>query len=203
MLEHLRVGPLKRTKVPNDSDDSNTKEKPQEQQQQQDQQPSTTNDLLNDSSNSSAIAKGNGAVLNSVDEFDNSSRISVVINDTRKRSLKEIPNGLVNVIDADKKYDPRKRYSISNGDLRGNNKSRELSPTPRMIQQQRKLSADMRARGSNSQLNDDYLMRRPVRLKSMCTNFEVYDSLHTKAMDVSILVKYLTCFSRCNKYYIM
>lgn len=185
MLEHLRMGPLKRavSREPNDSDDGKEKPPPQ-----QNQQPSTTTELLNSSSASSnptAIIKGNGAVLNSVDEVDNS-RISVVINDTRKRSLKEIPNGLVNVIDVDKKYDPRKRYSISNGDLRGSPKSRELSPTPRMIQQQRKLSADMRARGSNSQLNDDYLQRRPVRLKSICNpNFEVYDSLHTKAMDVS------------------
>lgn len=179
MLEHLRMGPLKRIKVPNDGDDSG--QKPQQQQQasqQKQEQPSTAFD-----SSSSVNAKGNGTVLSSGDEVDNS-RVSVVINDTRKKSLKEIPNGVVGIIDTDKKYDPRKRYSISNGDLRTNCKTRELSPAT-MKQQQRKLSADMRLRGSNSQLTDDYLLRRPVRLRSMCTNFEVYDSLHTKAMDVS------------------
>lgn len=179
MLEHLRA-PLKRIKVPNDGDDGGQKQQQQQQaSQQKPEQPSTAPD-----SSSSTNAKGNGAILTSADEADNS-RVSVVINDTRKKSLKEFPNGVVGIIDAEKKYDPRKRYSISNGDLRVNNKARELSPAT-MKQQQRKLSADMRLRGSNSQLTDDYLLRRPVRLRSMCTNFEVYDSLHTKAMDVSI-----------------
>lgn len=178
MLEHLRVGPLKRIKVPNDSDDGGQKQQQQQQQQKQDQPSSTAID-----SSSTMNAKGNGTVLTAAgDEVDNS-RVSVVINDTRKKSLKDYPNGVVGIIDAEKKYDPRKRYSISNGDLR-NGKIRELSPAT-MKQQQRKLSADMRLRGSNTQLTDDYLLRRPVRLRSMCTNFEVYDSLHTKAMDVS------------------
>ncbi|XP_031623820.1 nitric oxide synthase [Contarinia nasturtii] len=174
MLEHLRVGPLKRTIRPNDGDDSGQQK---QQQQQQNEQPSTTLDSCSSTMN----AKGNGAIMSSGDEVDNS-RVSVVINETRKKSLKEIPNGVVGIIDTEKKFDPRKRFSISNGDLR-NGKARELSPATTMKQQQRKLSADMRLRGSNSQLTDDYLLRRPVRLRSMCTNFEVYDSLHTKAMD--------------------
>lgn len=194
MLEHLRMGPLKRTKNTTDNDNNGQKQPDQEQQQQstpekqqQHQKPSTTMDLLN-SIRPSVMIKGNGTLLNKDDEVDNS-RISVVIDETtpRKKSLKEIPNGgIANLIENDKKFDPRKRYSIGNGDLRLNGKSRELSPSPRTVQQQRKLSTDMRLRGSNNQLTDEYLMRRPVRLRSMCTNFEVYDSLHTKAIDVSI-----------------
>lgn len=213
MLEHLRMGPLKRTKATNDaSDDGNGQkshpqqqgsESNQEKQQQQTssplphppQQQSSRQDRLSKtfdffgSCNSGVLTKGNGTILMGDDDVDNSQRISVVINETspRKKSLKEIPNGVVTMIEVDKKFDPRKRYSIGNGDLRINGKSRELSPTPRTLQQQRKLSADMRLRGSNSALTEEYLMRRPVRLKSMCTNFEVYDSLHTKAIDVSTI----------------
>lgn len=191
MLEHLRMGPLKRTKNTTDSDDNGQNQPDQEKQHQQQpqqyqQKPSTTMDLLN-SMRSSVVIKGNGTLSNNDDDVDNS-RISVAIDETtqRKKSLKDIPNGgIANMIENDKKFDPRKRYSIGNGDVRLNGKSRELSPLPRTVQQQRKLSADMRLRGSNNQLTDEYLMRRPVRLRSMCTNFEVYDSLHTKAIDVS------------------
>lgn len=210
MLEHLRVGPLKRIKVPSESSDDDQKQQQdqqqKQQQKQQEQQPTTTTvavavttaaamtttfDEL--SGTSSMNAKGNGSVVSGSDEVDNR-RVSVLINDTRKKSLKEMPNGVVGIIEADKKFDPRKRYSISNGDLRSNGKGRELSPAT-MRQQQRKLSADMRVRGSNNQLTDDYLLRRPVRLRSLCTNFEVYDSLHTKAMDVSShLIKFYVLF---------
>lgn len=180
MLEHLRVGPLKRIKIPNDSDDSGQPK--QQPEQKEGEQSSAACDVLSSSSGSTVNAKGNGTILTSGDEIDNN-RVSVVINDTRKKSLKEIPNGVVGIIDAEKKFDPRKRYSIGNGDLRANGKSRELSPAT--IKQQRKLSADMRLRGSNAQLTDDYLQRRPIRLKALGTTTEVYDSLHTKAMDVS------------------
>lgn len=186
MLEHLRVGPLKRI-MPTDTDESGQQKQQQQQQQQQkaDQQPSTA---IVSSSSSTMMAKGNGAIVSGGSDDVDNSRVSVVINDTRKKSLKEFPNGVVGIIDGEKKFDVRKRYSISNGDLRMNGKARELSPAATMKQQQRKLSADMRLRGSNSQLTDDYLLRRPVRLRSMCTNFEVYDSLHTKAMDVSTTI---------------
>lgn len=183
MLEHLRVGPLKRI-MPNDGDDGGQQKQPEQQLQQQPQQEGKQPSTALDSYSSTMNAKGNGAILTSVDEVDNS-RVSVVISDTRKKSLKEIPNGVVGILDTERKFDSRKRYSISNGDLRIDGKARELSPAATIKQQQRKLSADMRLRGSNSQLTDDYLLRRPVRLRSMCTNFEVYDSLHTKAMDVS------------------
>lgn len=181
MLEHLRVGALKRIKVPSESEDSGQRK--QEHQHQPGEQSSTTFDVLSSSSSSTLNAKGNGT-LTSGDEIDNN-RVSVVINETRKKSLKEIPNGVVGIIDAEKKFDPRKRYSIGNGDLRVNGKTRELSPAATMKQQQRKLSADMRVRGSNTQLSDDYLLRRPVRLRNVSTNSEVYDSLHSKVVDVS------------------
>lgn len=163
MLEHLRVLPLKRNKSPSDSERSaHTKEN-----QSKEDQASTASD-----------SKGNGSVMTSTEEVD---RVSVVINETRKKSLKEVPNG---VADYEKKHDVRKRYSISNGDLRSNGRTRELSPATSK-QQQRKLSADMRVRGSNSQLTDDYLQRRPVRLKHIGTKLEAYDSLHAKSIDVS------------------
>lgn len=201
MLEHLRVGPLKRIKVPSESSDDGQKQQQdqQQKQQQEQQQPTqqastatttttvvttmmtTTFDEL--SGTSSMNTRGNGSVVCGSDEIDNR-RVSVLINDTRKKSLKEMPNGVVGIIEADKKFDPRKRYSISNGDLRSNGKGRELSPATMRQQQQRKLSTDMRMRGSNNQLTDDYLLRRPVRLRSLSTNFEVYDSLHTKALDL-------------------
>lgn len=185
MLEHLRVGPLKRI-MPTENDDSGQ----QKQQPKENQTPSTTNDYDSSGcSSSTMMAKGNGAIVSGGSDDVDNSRVSVVINDTRKKSLREFPNGgIVGTIDGEKRFDPRKRYSISNGDLRSNGKTRELSPAATMKQQQRKLSADMRLRGSNSQLTDDYLLRRPVRLRSMCTNFEVYDSLHTKAMDVSTIL---------------
>lgn len=103
-----------------------------------------------------------------------------VSDEMRKKSLKEIPSGMINIIEQDKAFDPRKRYSIGNGDVRFNGKSMSIK------NQQRKLSADMRLRGSNNQLNDEHFARRPVRLRSMCNNFEVYDSLHIKAIDVSV-----------------
>lgn len=207
MLEHLRVGPLKRIKVPSESSEDGQQQKQQDQQdeqqssQQQQQQPllpqqgqsSSTMATFDEQSGTSSPmnARGNGSAVSCSDEVDNR-RVSVLINDTRKKSLKEIPNGVVGIIDAEKRFDPRKRYSISNGDLRTNGgvaggKGRELSPAA-MRQQQRKLSADMRFRGgSNNQLNDDYLLRRPVRLRSICSKSEVYDSLHSKALDVSTI----------------
>lgn len=200
MLEHLRVGPLKRIKVPSESNDDGQQKQQQEedheqqeQQQQQQGQPSTaTLDELSGTS-SSMNARGNGSVVSCSDQVDNR-RVSVLINDTRKKSLKEIPNGVVGIIDAEKKFDARKRYSISNGDLRSNGKGRELSPAT-MKPPQRKLSADMRFRGSNNLLTDDYLLRRPVRLKHVATSYEVYDSLHTKSLDVSShLIKFFMSF---------
>lgn len=192
MLEHLRVGPLKRIKTPSESNDDGQQkqqqedeEQPQQQQSQQQQQgqPSTTTANELSGTSSSMNARGNGSVVSCSDEVDNR-RVSVLINDTRKKSLREIPNGVVGIIEAEKKFDPRKRYSISNGDLRANGKGRELSPAT-LKQPQRKLSADMRFRGSNNLLTDDYLLRRPVRLRTVGTNYEVYDSLHTKGLDVS------------------
>lgn len=195
MLEHLRMGPLKKAKVPIENDDTNTTQAPSAPSHQSTttsvagatattttMMTTTTTERASD--NAAMLARGNGAVQSNYDETDNS-RISVVINETRKKSLRDIPNGMVNLMECEKKFDPRKRYSIGNGDLRVNGKSRELSPTPTRIIQQRKLSADMRLRGSNNQLSEDYVLRRPVRLRSLTTNFEVYDSLHTKALDVS------------------
>lgn len=112
---------------------------------------------------------------------------NIVVSEVRKKSLKDIPNGTAKLIDCGKKFDTRKRCSIGNGELKVNGKTREVSPTAR-VSQQRKLSADMRLRSANYNVNDDYVIRRPVRLKCMTTNLEVYDSLHTKAGNVSLVI---------------
>lgn len=125
--------------------------------------------------------KGDKENINANDERHE----NIVISEVRKKSLKEVPNGTAKLIDCGKKYDTRKRYSIGNGELRVNGKTREVSPTARMAQQ-RKLSADMRLRSGNYLTGEDYVARRPVRLKCMMNNLEVYDSLHTKAGNVSI-----------------
>lgn len=120
---------------------------------------------------------------------------NIVVSEVRKKSLKEIPNGTVSLIDCGKKYDVRKRYSIGNGELRVNGKTREVSPTAR-VAQQRKLSADMRLRSGNHG-GEDYIARRPVRLKCMMNNLEVYDSLHTKAGNVSNLFVHSIFNAQC------
>lgn len=115
---------------------------------------------------------------------------NIAVSEVRKKSLKDVPNGTDKLIDCGKKTDTRKRYSIGNGELRVNGKTREVSPTTRMAQQ-RKLSADMRLRSGIHNAGDEYVGRRPVRLKCMMNNLEVYDSLHTKAVSILAINYYL------------
>lgn len=180
MLEHLRVGPLKRSKSPGDIDATGDAGASSGAQQKKPSDQATNESL--DAATAFQF-KDNGSISRGGDDVDNK-RISVVINETRKRSLKDMPNGVSTLIDSERKLDPRKRYSISNGDMRGDGKSRELSPSTRSIQQ-RKLSADMRIRGNVSQFSDDYLLRRPIRLKNLASTTEAHDTLHVQAIDVS------------------
>lgn len=126
--------------------------------------------------------KGDKENINTNDERHE----NIVVSEVRKKSLKDVPNGTEKLIDCGTKYDTRKRYSIGNGELRVNGKTREVSPTARLAQN-RKLSADMRLRSGAYNVGDEYVSRRPVRLKCMMNNLEVYDTLHTKAGNVSIL----------------
>lgn len=126
--------------------------------------------------------KGDKENINTNDERHE----NIVVSEVRKKSLKDVPNGTEKLIDCGTKYDTRKRYSIGNGELRVNGKTREVSPTARLAQN-RKLSADMRLRSGAYNVSDEYVSRRPVRLKCMMNNLEVYDTLHTKAGNVSIL----------------
>lgn len=141
MLDHLRLGPLKKS----------------------------TKGI--ESENAAASANGNGC--------DATDKVCVVINDSK-------------TIDSDLNFDPKKRYSIpapnggsENGECR--HRSRELSPAhPRGSQ--RKMSQDLRFKGSSNHINDEAelaLIRRPIKLKDTTTFFETYDSLHTEAVDVS------------------
>lgn len=79
----------------------------------------------------------------------------------------------------------KKRHSISvhgNGDIKMKS-GRELSPSTRSSQ--RKLSQDMRFRGINGE-DGTPIQIRPVKLKSMCTKAESYDTLHCRgAVQVS------------------
>lgn len=151
MLDHLRLGPLKKSAKGIDSEN--------------------------------AVAAGNG------NGCDGTDKVCVVIND-----LKSIDNDL--------NFDPKKRYSIpapnggsENGECR--HRSRELSPAPPRGSQ-RKMSQDLRFKGSTNHINDEAelaLIRRPIKLKDTTTLFETYDSLHSEAVDVSYFVIFLisTC----------
>lgn len=109
-------------------------------------------------------------------------------------------------------FDPKKRCSIPavsaptgagaiNGDHPGppiqssssaQRPRRDLSPSAGVRHMTRKMSQDMRMlpRGSNANLSDEAFelarIRRPVKVKSILTNFETYDSLHAKATEVSV-----------------
>lgn len=77
----------------------------------------------------------------------------------------------------------RKRNSLqSNGDL----KQRELSPSPRS--QHRKSSHDIRLRANQSLLDPDSAsgILRPLKTRNLINNQETFDTLHSRATDVSI-----------------
>lgn len=103
-------------------------------------------------------------------------------------------------------FDPKKRFSIpavtapsdaTNGDHGGVQPQqprprRDLSPSAGGRHMARKMSQDMRMlpRGSYANLSDEAFelarIRRPVKVKSIITNVETYDSLHAKATEVSV-----------------
>lgn len=204
MLEHLRMGPRKKTKtsnvVTNECDGTST---------------TGSNDNRKDGDKDKinvccSDINGQIIMLNTCDSIDDNQKL----NQQTNRSIES--QTVTNHIDPlnGLQFDPRKRYSVpaatiqylhhssaagpncgattggqvANGTVRKS--SRELSPIPRNMQ--RKLSADMRFRGgSNSHLDDDgheslRYLRRPVKLRSMATKAETYDTLHTKAYDVSL-----------------
>lgn len=123
----------------------------------------------------------------SLDETDN---IRTLVNHNGNNSLttlnveskiETIPqNGSLVAFDTNKK-----RHSISvhgNGDIKTKS-GRELSPSTRPSP--RKLSQDMRFRGINGE-DGNQIQIRPVKLKSMCTRAESYDTLHCRgAVQVS------------------
>lgn len=170
VLDHLRLGPLK--KSPKDSIGEN--------------------ETASENVSTVSVIKVNGNGYDAVDKIS-----VVVINDEEKNVLKM--TDVTTAAGCIEKFDHKKRYSIpapnggggghhDNGDARY--RSRELSPAaPRNMQ--RKLSQDLRFRGSNSHINEDAFelarLKRPVKLKSMTSTFETYDSLHTKAVEVIFL----------------
>ncbi len=174
MLEHLKMGG-KKSKVSNGNHD-----------------PVDPNQVYKDS--------------NGVDEVD---KISVVINDVKKVKNHINNKDGVNCVGqtSDEKFDPRKRYSVpggqnqntvsvkhGNGDVQHCSANKELLASPRNMP--RKLSQDLR-RGINFPLDDGFdcsKYRKPVKLKSMISHYETYDSLHTKASEVSLYLLNI-CFT--------
>lgn len=140
---------------------------------------------------------------NGLDEVD---KISVVINDVKKAknyfNNKDGPNCVGHA--SDEKFDPRKRFSVpggqnqnavtvkhGNGDIQHCSGNKELLASPRNMP--RKLSQDLR-RGINFPVDDGFecsKYRKPVKLKSMISHYETYDSLYTKALEVSCLIEFL------------
>lgn len=138
---------------------------------------------------------------NGLDEVD---KISVVINDVKKgKNYINNKDGSYCVgvgHPSEEKFDPRKRFSVpggqnqnavtvkhGNGDIQHCSVANKelLAASPRNMP--RKLSQDLR-RGINFPIDDGFdcsKYRKPVKLKSMISHYETYDSLHTKALEVS------------------
>lgn len=138
---------------------------------------------------------------NGLDEVD---KINVEINNVKKTknyfNNKDDQNCVGHT--SDEKFDPRKRFSVpggqnhitvkhGNGDVQHCSGNKESSlAAPRSMP--RKLSQDLR-RGINFPSDEGFdcsKYRKPVKLKSMISHYETYDSLHTKALEVSILNNY-------------
>lgn len=94
---------------------------------------------------------------------------------------------------------PKKRNSMSgaaiqNSDVKNTMNSGQMNLSPRIGQ--RKLSADMRLRGLNPDEGDSMSYHiKPVKLKTVTTKAESYDTLHCKAAKqvsyIFIFYKYL------------
>lgn len=143
---------------------------------------------------------------NGVEEVD---KIGVVINDVKKAKNYFNNKEGVNCVGhtSDEKFDPRKRFSVpggqnqnalkhGNGDVQHCSDKKELLASPRNMP--RKLSQDLR-RGINFPIDDGFdcsKYRKPVKLKSMISHYETYDSLHTKALEVSqFIISFLMYFA--------
>lgn len=118
-----------------------------------------------------------------VNHNGNNSSTTLNVNETKIETIPQ--NGTLGTFDSNKK-----RHSISvhgNGDIKMKS-GRELSPSTRSGQ--RKLSQDMRFRGINGE-DGSQIQIRPVKLKSMCTRAESYDTLHCRgAVQVSLSFDY-------------
>lgn len=164
MLEHLKMGG-KKTKVANGNHDS--------------------------ADQTQSFKESNG-----LDEVD---KINVVINDVKKKNHCNNKDGSNCVGQTShEKFDPRKRFSVpggqnqsaiavkhGNGDVQHCSGNKDLLASPRNMP--RKLSQDLR-RGINFPMDEGFdcsKYRKPVKLKSMISHYETYDSLHTKALEVS------------------
>lgn len=196
MLEHLRLGPfIKAVRSPTSNNNSSPEE-------------DTTAAaakcpmVLHTADNPpTVIMNGNtGTTSSSGDETDH---INVVVTgdedvDTKPQCTTDRRVLLVN--SEPTTFDPKKRFSIpanavgGGGDAIGAELTGRLKATRELVPSQartRKMSQDLRFRGSNSQLSDDggfesMRIRRPVKLKSILSEYEMYDSLHAKALEVRV-----------------
>lgn len=195
MLEHLRMGPLKKPKGSIENDANETME--------------INNTTITTAPTTNQVIKVNGSSNGNIvgyDEIDNNSVLMMakknstsaipVLNNDVKHQIRITKDSVGSVDDDGSKFDPKKRFSIQapvgqysggeNGD--GRSRNRELSPIPNR-NMQRKLSHDFRFKGSNSHINDEAFelarLKRPVKLKTIGSAFESYDSLHSQAINVS------------------
>lgn len=203
MLEHLRLGPfIKAVRPPTSNNNSSPEE---DSGKCTIVQQTTTTTTINEPSSlpmmtmNGGMNGNNGTASSSGD--DELDHINVVVVTTDEDvDTKQLGNRRVLQVNSDAaQFDPKKRFSIPAGVIgaaeanggemgRHNRSNRELVPIPPR-NMQRKMSQDLRFRGSNCQLNDDggyeaARIRRPVKLKSILSEYETYDSLHSKAMEV-------------------
>lgn len=189
MLEHLRLGPfIKAVRPPTSNNNSSPEE-----------DTSAKCTIVLQTSESPTMNGTNGYKGTTSSSGDEVDHINVVVTD-EDDDAKHVGNRRVLQVSSEVTFDPKKRFSIpagvigsdanGGGDIGRPKANRELVPnSPRNMQ--RKMSQDLRFRGSNCQLIDDggyeaARIRRPVKLKSILSEYETYDSLHAKAMEVRI-----------------
>jgi hypothetical protein len=208
MLEHLKMGSLIKTRPPSNENDSILPPA----LQSNDNTNHLTNtidvkDCNNDTTNTETILANNHLIskinrsVSIEQKHQHHKSNEQIYNSTLTPNItanhltnNHTTNDTKSTIDLSK-FDPRKRYSVSVGHSNGS--ARELSPSNGRSGY-RKLSQDIRLKGTaNSLLDpDDPLSMgkpttviKPMKLKSMLTKAETYDTMHCKALEVSTLEK--------------
>ncbi len=150
----------------------------------------------NPSTSSYTCAAPNGSCREQQQKLDNQdaaqdtsqkSEVKVISNLNKNNGVESNPPTIA--VNAQvKEYSPRKRSFAPNGDV---SLMRELSPSPRPY---RKSSYDSRMLKSTDEDANKHSNMRPLKTRNIITKNETYDTLHCKAMNVSIEIE-LSLFS--------